>query len=410
MLMKKINQLVDAELTITPSTPSSAAGLGSATIVSDVVTVKGVPKTNKVPFTVSVTTANGKALTLNNTVSENDFLIGTTQVIGNPVVISSEDPFDQGQSARSADAVDGAVSSSTRIVIDTNVATKMVVGDKVTGTGISSSIVLTVVSLNPDSDNAKEFEVSEAVSIDDRVALTFTEPYYHRWEIPDSYNLSAGIKATGTNVVSDTFLSRYIRSTTAVDGVTKNVDIDIPAIVSADIIVESEVGRTGVFAYSSAGILTFNKAQPLILAGDTVTFSAYGRNSISNYKGWDLEISDLKTTLTKPTTTTTAAVVNSTSVPVSSGNGIMDDVSTVSGINMASSVVDPTVTNIGSYSGSTATLTLSAAQTLESGETLTFNKAGQLVTITGKIKINKAGSAATLNLDLDRFITSTTET
>ena len=88
----------------------------------------------------------------------------------------------------------------------------------------------------------------------------------------------------------------------------------------------------------------------------------------------------------------------------------MDDVSTVSSINMVSTAVDPTVTTIGSYSGSTATLTLSAAQTLEDGETLTFDGAGRTVTISGNVEIKKVGdAAATLSFDLEKFLTATDE-
>ena len=88
----------------------------------------------------------------------------------------------------------------------------------------------------------------------------------------------------------------------------------------------------------------------------------------------------------------------------------MDDVSTVSSINIDSSVADPIVTNIGSYGGSTATLTLSAAQTLESGETLTFDGAGRTVTISGNVEIKKVGEAAVqISFDLEKFLTAVDE-
>ena len=91
----------------------------------------------------------------------------------------------------------------------------------------------------------------------------------------------------------------------------------------------------------------------------------------------------------------------------------MDDVSVVSSPNMNRAVVNPTVTNIGSYnvsSAATATLTLSSAQTFESGETLTFSGAGQIVTITGDILVRNAGVTSTIFLDIDKFLTGTTET
>ena len=76
--------------------------------------------------------------------------------------------------SRGFDTVDGAVSSATKIVLDNNVAGQMNDGDRVTGKGIPSSSIVTVVTLNPDADNVKEFSVSEPVSINDWVTLTFT--------------------------------------------------------------------------------------------------------------------------------------------------------------------------------------------------------------------------------------------
>ena len=51
-------------------------------------------------------------------------------------------------------------------------------------------------------------------------------------------------------------------------------------------------------------------------------------------------------------------------------------------------------------------LTTSFNQTLEAGQTLTFTGAGNIVTITGNIKINKVGNQAVeLKLDIDKFLT-----
>ena len=91
----------------------------------------------------------------------------------------------------------------------------------------------------------------------------------------------------------------------------------------------------------------------------------------------------------------------------------MDDVTIVSSPNINRAVANPTVTNIASYdvsSAATATLTLSSAQTFESGETLTFSGAGQIVTITGDIFVRKAGVTNTIFLNIDNFLTGTTET
>ena len=71
------------------------------------------------------------------------------------------------------DTVDGAITSATKIVMDNNVAGHMKAGDVVTGIGIPKSSAVTVVALNPDGDNVKEFSVSESVTIADGTTLTF---------------------------------------------------------------------------------------------------------------------------------------------------------------------------------------------------------------------------------------------
>ena len=171
---------------------------------------------------------------------------------------------------------------------------------------------------------------------------------------------------------------------------------------------------TNLLTTTQTGNVTFNKQQKLLLASDSIKIYSYSTSAIKALSGWDIELSDVIITLTKPTAVTTAAVSASTSVPIDNGDGIMDDVSTVSSFNMDSTAVDPTVTNIASYSGSTATLTLSAAQTLEDGETLTFDGAGRTITISGNIEIKKVGEIRSdwngyLYFDLERFITATDE-
>jgi len=79
----------------------------------------------------------------------------------------------------SASTVDGAVSSSNRIVIDGDATNLNVVqvGDKVTGTGIAASVHALVTKINPDNDNENEIEISVADSISDGVAITFTPAF-----------------------------------------------------------------------------------------------------------------------------------------------------------------------------------------------------------------------------------------
>ena len=77
------------------------------------------------------------------------------------------------------------------------------------------------------------------------------------------------------------------------------------------------------------------------------------------------------------------------------------DNSTINGIGIDPSVIDPYITNI-----STLNLTVSAAQTLESGQTFTFPGAGSTFTITGDLIVKRVGSENLLiQLDVDKFLT-----
>ena len=126
----------------------------------------------------------------------------------------------------------------------------------------------------------------------------------------------------------------------------------------------------------------------------------------SRLTGHDVEFTDLTVALTPITTTTTAASATSTNVVVTNRIGISDNISSVSGIGIDSSVVNPTVASgAGSVTGA-GTIVLSAVQSLESGITLTFSGAGSVATITGSIKVNKAGNEnVVLRFDLERFLT-----
>ena len=90
---------------------------------------------------------------------------------------------------------------------------------------------------------------------------------------------------------------------------------------------------------------------------------------------------------------------------------MVDGVTTVSGLGINASLADPTVTSRSVTSGA-GDLTLSTAQTLESGVTLTLAGAGQTVTITGDIEIIKSPADAipsgttlrTLYFDVEKFL------
>ena len=116
-----------------------------------------------------------------------------------------------------------------------------------------------------------------------------------------------------------------------------------------------------------------------------------------------IKLSNLKPVITKPTTTTTAAVSNSATIPVAEREGTIQHVSTVSGIGIAPGAVDPTVTS--TTADGAGNWTLGVAQTLESGVTLTVENTSRIVTIKGDLElVNEEYTNFALNFNLDKLL------
>lgn len=245
-----------------------------------------------------------------------------------------------------------------------------------------------------------------------------SESTYYRWPIDNINGLTTGMIPLSNNITTGTIISSYQDILTIMEGTDREDRVVKVRVEALDTLgAKPTITRdaaTKTLTTVQTGNVVFNKQQVAALASDAVKIYGYGTSTIEALSGWDIEFSDMIVTLTKPTALVTTATVNSTTVVVDNGDGIMDDVSSVSGFNIDSSAENPIVTNIASYSGSTATLTLSAAQSLEAGETLTFDGAGRIITISGNIEIKKAGGIrpdwdGRLIFDLEKFITATDE-
>ena len=209
-----------------------------------------------------------------------------------------------------------------------------------------------------------------------------------------------------TNVTASTVVSGYKDTVTIFEGTEKEEVIIKNEAPFKDTKNATPTYTNGVLT-TQLGNIVFDKQQALLLAGDTITIGGYGENNIANISGYDLSITDLAITLTPITTTTTSAVSNSTTVPVASVLGILPNTSTVSGIGINASAVDPTVTARSATTGA-GNLTLNVAQTLESGITLTFPGAGQVATITGNIEVLQAGTTSdTIFFDVEKLLSIT---
>jgi len=501
LIQKVIYQTLDTTITINGYSPNgtiTGANTTSATILS-----KRGGVVNEIPFRYTFTVTSTRTLSINKQPTAADIMAFVVASVGAvPVIIPGEDiypavnntdivdgtGFAAGTSTKLVmntnvadkmavgdkitiattdltDTINGAVSSGVKVVMDSNVATKMAVGDRITAAiaGVphallraSHSTIVTVAALDPDGDNVKEFSMSEAVSLSDGETLTFT-PKCNRELFtvsaldPDedntkefSYVDAAGGTTSRLGVMDNAVLSfsnqmnyqwpidNFIHiiddsmiissggNATADSSVRKYQDVLVisPNTANQRTIIKKEVPATRTLAIkpvitrgdisTQEGAVVFDKQQVLALAGDTLKIGGYGRDKILSVYGYDILFSDLAIALTPITTTTTAAVSNSTSVVVTSRTGILDAVSTVSGIGINPSLVDPTVASgAGAVTGA-GTIVLSAAQTIEDGATLAFANAGQTATITGSIQVLKAGSASqTLRFDVDKLLSIT---
>ena len=250
---------------------------------------------------------------------------------------------------------------------------------------------------------------------------------YYRWPLNNIDGLDEGMQlAAGTNVTADSAIKYYEEVVTSAANTRCARDVVAKRVEALDTLkapptLARDITAKGVLVKTQTGNVVFDKQQADALKDDTVTFLAYGPEDIEKLTGWRIEFNNLKAELAAVTTTTTSAVSGSTSIPVASGDGIVDNVSVMSGIGVNAAAGNPTVTAIGSYSGSTATLTVGSAQTLEDGITLTFTGAGTALTISGNIIFRKEGKTygsgyempgwdGKFYFDLEKFITATNET
>jgi hypothetical protein len=497
LVQKVIYQYTDHTLTLSPFSVSTTV-TGSAT--SDTITVSASPGSSFVPFEMKYTATSTNVFSIITQPTVDDFIAFTTPTVGNPVQLPEENiypevnntdtvdgDFTAGTSTKivmdtnvankmvvgdkitiatadATDTVDGAVSNSNRVVMDNNVVTKMAVGDEIL---VYSEVLsdytmplvlgaftppITVTHLNPDGDNAKEFQASENISLDDGATLkfipkcnrelftvaalnpdednvkefsyvdkdggtssrfgvrdgstlSFSNQMNHKWEMSTVHNLKPGmILINDTNITENTVLSDY-----------KNVSIDFDNTPQRKRRVRFEEKATRATKIPTItkgrvtdqdGTVVFNKQQKLALTNDTIKVGGYGEDVILFVSGYKIKLRNLKVELQEITTTTTSSTIGSasTSVAIASRTGILNDLSIVSGIGIDGSSGLPYVDS-GAGATSAGTVVLSAAQELESGITLTFTGSSNIAIITGEIQVlNSPPSDFTLRLDVDRIL------
>ena len=507
LIQKVIYQTLDVTLTLSSFAPNSTI---TATLGTQVITTSRNASTATTPFSFIVTVGTSNTLAITKQPTSSDIMAFLTLTPGaTPLDIEGEDIY---PAVTETDRVDGDFTDGAGgdglIVMDTSVAAKMVVGDRitvpltagnvngavtagglgitideacagvmnigdqVTGLGgddvgmitvatiestnvftiasdsfkggalpfsvadetvlafshIANRNIFTVAALNPNGDDAKEFSytpyvegstrIGDKMDIIDNTVLNFSRQRNYRWSLDNIYGLTPGMRSvTGGFFTTQPTIKEYLTQTTVNEGQPDEYKVDnvrIPALQPAGTAttpstpVTTRHADTKVETIVQTGNVTFSE-QALLTFGDgsaNAKIFSYGESEINRLTGYDVEFTDLAVALTEITTTTTAAVSASTSVPITNRIGISDNISSVSGIGIDSSVANPTVADDATGETGAGTIVLSAAQTLESGITLTFPGAGSVATITGNIKVNKVGNEnVILRFDLEKFLT-----
>jgi hypothetical protein len=400
MMQKVIYQYATIDLTISGYSPNSAVtGVNTNAVIS---TSRGKSKA-KTPFSY-VFTANsgsGYAVRVLKQPSSSDVLAFIPTVVGAaPVTLPGENIYP-------AITATGTTTNQvgTTVTLSATVSSLGIkAGDRVKGNAALDAAIITVVpSLNPN-----DIILSSATAISNGTLLSFYNQMNYSWPVTNfADKIKAGMIVVydGANVTAGTVVSDYKNQVTILEGTEKEQVIVKNKIQAVDTKAQKPTIVKGLITVQP-GDITFNKQQVLALAGDTLKVGGYGEGEISRVFGWDVRFTDLKVTLTAPTTTTTLATTTST-ITVANREGVINNVSRVRGIGINPALQNPLITSGGGATGS-GNWTADAAQTLENGITLTIENTGKIATITGNIEIIKAGTASqTLRFDLEKFLSDT---
>ena len=366
-------------------------------------------------------------------------------------------PGDKITTPTTTGTVNGSIADGTVVEIDEVAATLMAVGDKVTSGGGGAcvgcdvaEILVTVVATGGDANKftvneatewtdggsltfsskvnrsvttvgpafpvtETDFTMSQAIQFRDNAPLTFYNRRNYRWPISNMDGLQSGMRVSGgtasgfSGIVT---IKEYLEEITLFEGEINEEKITKKRVAPFDKLgAKPTITRnasTKVVTTVQTGNIVFSEQALLAFAGESPKIFSYGPSEIKRLTGYDVEFSDLAVALTEVTTTTTASTVgaSSTSVVVANRAGIMDGISSVSGVGINPAVANPTVSSgAGSVTGA-GTIVLSAAQEVENGVTLTFPGAGTIATITGYVKVKKVGNEdVSLRFDLEKFLT-----
>ena len=415
MLQKVIYQYATIYLTISGYSPNGTIiGVDTDAVISTSRSKSSV----RIPFSYVFTADATSAVRVLKQPSSSDVLAFIEPVVGAaPVTLPGENIYpvvttpqvgDGGGNTAVAGIAEGVI---VMLEYPDNMDGVPKVGDRILCNDTLPGKIFTVGDVNNEDKRITISYGDESLAADEFVSqgdvLSFSNQVNYSWPVTNfADKIKAGmIVVTGANVTAGTVVGDYEDTIKIFEDTEKEQVIVKKKIKAVDTKAQKPTIVKGLITVQPWDI-TFNKQQVLALAGNTLQVGGYGEGEISRIFGWDVRFTDLKVTLTAPTTTTTLATTTST-ITVANTEGVINGVSRVKGIGINPALQNPLITGGGGANGP-GTWTANAAQTLENGITLTIENTGRIATITGNIEIIKAGTASQiLRFDLGKFLSDT---
>jgi len=395
------------QLTLTLSSYSVTSAVTGTNVVAEII-VDRLKYKAKTPFSFAIRAAATSAYRKLKTPSVNDIVSFVSPVVGsNPITLPGENIYPAITTAANSASEGGTTvnGSSTGTTVTTHVVSSTIaaLGDRVLGNAALAAKTVTVTAISGGS--GKTFTISEAISIADDLPLTFSNQMNYSWPINKFVDViqEGMVVVPGSNVTADTKVSRYEDSITVFQGTKQEQKIIKSKKPALDTLAKKPTVVKGLVTVQE-GQVVFDKQQVLALAGTTLKVGGYGESNVLRLYGWEVKFTDLALTLEAPTTTTTEATSAHATIAVSDKEGVINNFSRVGGVGINPALQNPLITSGGGADGA-GDWVMDAAQTLESGVTLTVENTGRLATITGNVEIIKAGTTAqTLRFDVDSLL------
>mgnify|MGYP003112794387 FL=1 len=272
----------------------------------------------------------------------------------------------------------------------------------ITDTGFNSAVgkrVASTVSLSfPITLSSSNFVIARQPVISDfeftTTKDTRTSGSGTSLELKNIEGLSVDMDVSGTGIASNTTISEIHAG--YYDAANSTPDKSIYIIPSTTEVVN---GVT-VVSQDKGGTVVLNNSSTFV-ADRTLTFTGKGPDHLQTFNGAEITFSNLSLTIDAVTTTTDSAVSNSTTIPITSTDGIKAaDTVLMTGIGVTATSPHVDTVNAG------VSVVVSSAQTIENGQTVTFTGSSRSASVTGNVLINSHGTSdVTLTLNLDNILT-----